>query len=131
MPKVDIMTFTKLLQSLPNHMASTVTVMQTFDTFVKKKEITLSDSDPSGTYPLLYLKKIAKVCLYHIIERALTKELRLQGLIPPKLLVTQIFYRQISQFHPEFMDYQLLNMDFNYVKPSTLETGKQHATWRL
>ena len=45
--KVDIMTFNKLLQSLPNHMASIVTVMQTLDTFVKKKEVTWSDFDPS------------------------------------------------------------------------------------
>ena len=85
-PKVDIMTFNNLLQSLPNHMAGTVTVMQTFDTFVKKNEVTLSDFDPSGKYPLLHLTKSAKVRLSHIIERALTKELRLQGLIPPKVV---------------------------------------------
>ena len=47
-PKVDIMTFNKLLQSFLNHMASIVTVMQTFDTFAKKKEVTLSDFDPNG-----------------------------------------------------------------------------------
>ena len=29
-------------------MASIVTVMQTFDTFAKKKEVTLSDFDPNG-----------------------------------------------------------------------------------